>query len=130
MHSECSCSIFGAVNGTCNKVTGQCYCRQNRIGLKCDACAQNTYVSPAFECLQCDCNSTGSRDQQCANVTGNCLCNIGIGNEMNDTRELCNKCKVGFRNFSSSGCSGKWLMNTLILLIPIFPGSARDLQSM
>lgn len=47
--SGCNCNQSGSERKTCNIVTGQCECRPNVVGLKCDQCQ----VSFTFCLLKC-----------------------------------------------------------------------------
>ena len=47
--SECECNAIGKQNDTCNGETGQCHCKLNYDGLKCDTCAKTFFNFP--ECI-------------------------------------------------------------------------------
>uniref|UniRef100_A0A3Q1ANG5 Basement membrane-specific heparan sulfate proteoglycan core protein n=1 Tax=Amphiprion ocellaris TaxID=80972 RepID=A0A3Q1ANG5_AMPOC len=46
---ECKCSLWGALPGPCDPVTGQCRCRVGTSGLSCDQCMER-HVSCDDEC--------------------------------------------------------------------------------
>lgn len=37
----CDCDAVGSVSSKCHEATGQCFCRENVIGRRCDRCAEN-----------------------------------------------------------------------------------------
>ena len=59
----CGCNTDGAVPGSfCNKETGQCLCKANSQGLRCDECVDGFYnlgSSVEFGCTACGCNTAG-----------------------------------------------------------------------
>lgn len=66
---ECDCDVTGTES--CDKATGQCLCKPNVIGDRCDACAADTWgFDSGNGCSFCNC-SIASTDSQCDNVTGN-----------------------------------------------------------
>lgn len=40
---ECQCNEFGSINETCEPIFGQCYCRDNIVGLVCSKPADGYY---------------------------------------------------------------------------------------
>ncbi|XP_006834111.1 PREDICTED: laminin subunit beta-3 [Chrysochloris asiatica] len=75
----CECDPDGAVPGApCDPVSGQCVCKENVQGERCDFCKPGftglTYTNPQG-CHRCDCNILGSRrDMPCDEESGRCLC--------------------------------------------------------
>ncbi|XP_068930871.1 laminin subunit beta-3 isoform X4 [Petaurus breviceps papuanus] len=75
----CECDPDGAVQGApCDPLTGQCVCKENVKGERCDLCKPGftglTYANPQG-CSRCDCSILGSRrDMPCDEETGRCLC--------------------------------------------------------
>ncbi|XP_049713871.1 laminin subunit beta-3 [Elephas maximus indicus] len=75
----CECDPDGAVPGApCDPVSGQCVCKENVQGERCDLCKPGftglTYANPQG-CHRCDCNILGSRrDMPCDEESGHCLC--------------------------------------------------------
>jgi hypothetical protein len=45
----CSCDEYGSLDVQCNIVTGQCPCKENFMGQRCDLCEENKYRD-GFEC--------------------------------------------------------------------------------
>lgn len=43
MFSECKCDPTGSISSLCNPEGGQCECKPNVVGRKCDSCAPGTY---------------------------------------------------------------------------------------
>lgn len=41
--SACECSMTGSLTPVCNQTTGQCFCKANTQGLKCDQCKPGTF---------------------------------------------------------------------------------------
>ena len=62
---------------TCSFHSGQCHCKNNVYGLKCDICRDGFYnltsVNP-FGCEDCLCNLGGSRTHACDKTSGSCTC--------------------------------------------------------
>lgn len=51
---NCNCSVIGSNSSECNRLTGQCDCKnQNIDGLKCDKCREN-YFDLSSGCIECD----------------------------------------------------------------------------
>ncbi|XP_037680654.1 laminin subunit beta-3 isoform X2 [Choloepus didactylus] len=75
----CECDPDGAVPGApCDPVTGQCVCKEQVQGERCDLCRPGftglTHSNPQG-CHRCDCNVLGSRpDMPCDEESGRCLC--------------------------------------------------------
>ncbi|KAJ1350105.1 hypothetical protein KIN20_005822 [Parelaphostrongylus tenuis] len=68
----CDCSDVGSSNGKCDLRTGQCKCRNEYVGLRCDRCTHGFFGFP--ECKSCECNPAGTDPLQCKEG-GLCLCN-------------------------------------------------------
>ncbi|KAK0397427.1 hypothetical protein QR680_002123 [Steinernema hermaphroditum] len=64
----CDCNPQGAKKFCCEEYGGQCQCKENVIGRKCDRCAPGYYNFP--HCLKCKCGT----NQQCDERTGQCYC--------------------------------------------------------
>ena len=79
MYIACNCSVNGSSSQTCNVFTGECECKANVVGHRCDTCRINYYqLDPSEGCLPCNCNLGGSFSIQCHNVTGQCPCQPGV----------------------------------------------------
>ena len=57
---DCDCDNTGSVSGICNQRGGQCDCKPNVVGRKCDRCAVGTFGFGPQGCSACDCDSVGS----------------------------------------------------------------------
>nr|XP_056710908.1 laminin subunit alpha-3 [Euleptes europaea] len=63
----CNCHRNGATSPTCNPVGGQCSCKANIIGRRCNKCQTGYYGFPF--CRPCTCGR-----RLCDDVTGKCIC--------------------------------------------------------
>lgn len=127
----CNCNSNHTV-GTCEPVTGRCYCKPEYTGDKCDECAEGYYDYP--NCKKCKCFYKGTE-------AGNCFPSIPSTGESNnfgqigevtqldtmfddlsatcDCREnfqgrLCDSCSDGFFKFpdcSTCACDGPGVEN-------------------
>ncbi|CEF62050.1 Usherin [Strongyloides ratti] len=91
---QCDCDKTGSKSSLCNNIGGQCLCKKNVIGRRCDECSEGTYGFNPNGCSACDCDSIGSLHNLCDKETGQCLCNA---NEI--TGRQCNECYEGSWNF-------------------------------
>ncbi|RMX57034.1 hypothetical protein pdam_00006173 [Pocillopora damicornis] len=87
----CNCDPTGTKrdeNGTliCDSVGGQCKCKPNVIGQRCDRCAPGSFGFGPQGCAGCNCNSIGASDNLCNAQTGQCTCRIKAGGRQ------CNLC--------------------------------------
>lgn len=88
----CECDPTGSMSTLCNTLGGQCQCKPNVGGRRCDRCEVGTYGFGPEGCRACDCNSIGSLDNVCDN-TGQCKCRPNMyGRD-------CGQCQPGFWNF-------------------------------
>ncbi|XP_017267406.1 laminin subunit alpha-2 isoform X4 [Kryptolebias marmoratus] len=55
---ECKCSLWGALPGPCDPVTGQCRCRVGASGISCDQCMERHVCGPSG-ILSCDDECSG-----------------------------------------------------------------------
>ncbi|PFX13764.1 Laminin subunit gamma-1 [Stylophora pistillata] len=74
---ECHCNLTGTENGSdvCDKITGQCPCKQLLIGRTCNQC-QDGYFGLTSEdpgCTACNCDMAGSVNTSCSS-SGKCYC--------------------------------------------------------
>lgn len=105
--TKCECDPIGTnrnslVNGNyiCDSKTSQCVCNKNRIGIKCETCANGFFFLNLNEidCFECACDPAGSiPGSNCDSLTGECVCKIANG--IGGTR--CDQCTEGYYNFSS-----------------------------
>lgn len=80
---DCDCfddGTIGALN-TCDIKTGQCSCKRNVQGQRCDVCVDGTFDlfgSSLFGCKPCDCDIGGSASNICNKKSGECRCHPRI----------------------------------------------------
>lgn len=65
---SCNCDYVGSTSFECEPFGGQCQCKPNIIGRRCDACRTGYYGFP--DCKPCDCPSKSL----CEKDTGACIC--------------------------------------------------------
>uniref|UniRef100_A0A7N8YIP4 Laminin, beta 2 (laminin S) n=1 Tax=Mastacembelus armatus TaxID=205130 RepID=A0A7N8YIP4_9TELE len=90
---KCTCNYLGTDRNqcmeredcVCQRITGQCQCLPNVIGLTCDHCAPNHW-----NLAMCDCDWRGIETSQCNRVTGHCVCQQGVSGVR------CDQCARGF----------------------------------
>ncbi|XP_055465169.1 usherin [Psammomys obesus] len=87
----CQCNLHGSVNQSCNPLSGQCVCKEEARGLKCDTCRENFFGLPWSTCQACNCSAAGSQAGTiCDRDTGQCVCKPNVGGRQ------CNQCLEGF----------------------------------
>ncbi|XP_074843383.1 laminin subunit alpha-3 [Carettochelys insculpta] len=90
----CNCHRAGATSSACNPLGGQCSCKPNIIGRRCNRCRTGYYGFPF--CKLCNCGQ-----RLCDDVTGQCIC---------PPQTVKPKCEVCERRFFSYhpliGCEG------------------------
>uniref|UniRef100_A0A3Q3WGN0 Uncharacterized protein n=1 Tax=Mola mola TaxID=94237 RepID=A0A3Q3WGN0_MOLML len=117
--SPCDCqSEF--TDGTCEDLTGRCFCKPNYTGEKCDSCASgfidfpdcypvptyptnnnnNGEAKPAGEIINCECSAAGTVDNSCRPDprTRSCVCKPGF------TGDHCDACAPGFHGLNCQAC--------------------------
>ncbi|XP_052767673.1 usherin-like isoform X2 [Mya arenaria] len=99
---NCDCHPTGSQDGnvTCSTAEGQCVCKANVRGLKCDSCQYGFFHMTEDNlsgCEPCNCNPFGSTNQFCEPETGQCQCKQHV------TSRQCNECEDGYYAFES-GC--------------------------
>ncbi|XP_028412186.1 laminin subunit alpha-like, partial [Dendronephthya gigantea] len=77
--------------GECQNGDGQCKCKPNYTGKKCDRCSAGYYDFP--DCKPCQCNAAGTKDGQCEANGDQCPC------KDNYSGPKCDRCARGFYNF-------------------------------
>ncbi|CAG0885936.1 unnamed protein product [Cyprideis torosa] len=90
---QCVCNSLGTNfdQGPCDRVTGQCPCFPNVLGLDCSQCAPNTWkLASGQGCEPCNCDPQGSYDSQCDVYFGQCRCKPGFGGKR------CDECLPNF----------------------------------
>ncbi|XP_072530267.1 laminin subunit beta-1b isoform X3 [Salminus brasiliensis] len=75
---ECHCDPRGSLSLTCDSIGGQCPCRLNVVGKKCDTCSPGTFQLGPSGCRPCECDPLGSRNAFCHTTTGQCSCLPGV----------------------------------------------------
>ncbi|XP_062981457.1 usherin [Elgaria multicarinata webbii] len=101
--SPCKCNTSGTLDGdiTCHQNSGQCNCKENVIGLRCDRCNFGYKHLQNFKedgCEPCQCNIYGSMSDFCNPSTGQCSCK-------KDVKGLhCDTCIDGFYGMDAFGC--------------------------
>ncbi len=84
----------------CNKESGQCKCKPNTDGLRCDVCKAGHYDYP--ECDQCRCNKDGTVPQICDTETAKCLCKENV---LGDRCDLCKQGTFNLEPRNPKGCT-------------------------
>lgn len=92
--SQCECDPYGSLGPTCDQSSGQCECKPNVTGVKCNICELGYYNLTSFGCKnKCSCSPKGSLNlTYCDLVTGQCLCKEGYAGKD------CDKCQSGYWN--------------------------------
>lgn len=50
LYPACQCDPQGSLSGECDEVGGQCRCKPNVMGRRCDQCAPGTYGFGIYGC--------------------------------------------------------------------------------
>ena len=96
---SCECYKPGTREAECDAGTGQCECRSNVEGERCDRCRETYWnIDSGAGCDPCNCDPIGSLSQSCDLRTGRCQCRPGI------TGHRCDVCMANHYGFSPSGC--------------------------
>uniref|UniRef100_A0A8D2LJT4 Uncharacterized protein n=1 Tax=Varanus komodoensis TaxID=61221 RepID=A0A8D2LJT4_VARKO len=91
----CQCDPQGSTSSVCHKLGGQCQCKPNVTGRRCDQCVPGTYGFGPYGCSSCACSPEGSVSKICEPVTGQCRCQHGaVGRQ-------CDQCPPGHWGFPS-----------------------------
>ncbi|XP_061662817.1 laminin subunit alpha-5 isoform X5 [Syngnathoides biaculeatus] len=115
--TPCDCeSPF--LDGTCEDMTGRCFCKENYIGNNCDQCADgfvnfpecypafpmypnnNGEAKPAGEIINCECSAAGTINNSCRPnpQSRTCVCKPGF------TGEHCDSCALGYHGLNCQVC--------------------------
>lgn len=98
---ECDCDFLGTNNTIqfCDRVSGQCPCLPNVVGLRCDECAVNHWkIASGDGCEACECDPIGSLSEQCNRYDGQCECKPGFGGR------ACNQCQSTYWGNPNEKC--------------------------
>uniref|UniRef100_A0A8C1MUB0 Laminin, alpha 5 n=1 Tax=Cyprinus carpio TaxID=7962 RepID=A0A8C1MUB0_CYPCA len=123
--SKCQCeSEF--TDGTCEDLTGRCYCKPNYTGENCDTCAEG-YKSHSYSlishtffvmflcCADCECSAAGTEGNSCRRDprTNTCVCKPEFTGEHCDTCAPghfglnCQRCQCGCLDGSCDAVTGQ-----------------------
>uniref|UniRef100_A0A7N8XWQ2 Laminin subunit beta-2 n=1 Tax=Mastacembelus armatus TaxID=205130 RepID=A0A7N8XWQ2_9TELE len=120
---KCTCNYLGTDRNqcmeredcVCQRITGQCQCLPNVIGLTCDHCAPNHWnLASGRGCEPCGCDPNNSVTSSCNEFTGQCQCRDGFGgktctdcqeNYWGDPRTQCRVCDCDWRGIETSQCN-------------------------
>ncbi|XP_043461123.1 protocadherin-like wing polarity protein stan isoform X2 [Leptopilina heterotoma] len=83
----CHCDESRGYDPSCNKTTGECYCKENHYQLP----GQD-------ECIPCDCYLTGSFTPRCDSENGQCPCRPGVSGRS------CTACPTTLAEVTLEGC--------------------------
>ncbi|XP_077988585.1 laminin subunit alpha-2-like [Glandiceps talaboti] len=67
----CDCNLIGSYNNLCNFYGGQCACKPNVGGRRCDMCLPEFYLFSTTGCKACECFGD---NKVCNMLTGQCEC--------------------------------------------------------
>uniref|UniRef100_G3SP58 Usherin n=1 Tax=Loxodonta africana TaxID=9785 RepID=G3SP58_LOXAF len=101
--SPCNCNTSGTVDGdiTCHQNSGQCKCKANVIGLRCDHCDFGFKFLTSWNdagCEPCQCNPHGSVNRFCHPLSGQCKCK-------KEAKGLqCDTCRENFYRLDVTTC--------------------------
>ncbi|XP_063445068.1 laminin subunit beta-1-like [Mytilus trossulus] len=90
---ECQCDPMGSLSSECEYAGGQCRCKPNVVGRRCNKCAPGTYDFGPDGCKPCNCHEYGAVDKFCDARTGQCNCISYVGNK------ICDQCQAGYWGF-------------------------------
>ncbi|XP_063686656.1 laminin subunit gamma-1-like isoform X2 [Bolinopsis microptera] len=97
---RCNCDRDGAYEpDRCELEGGQCSCKPNVQGLKCDECKPSFFNLGPNGCEACGCSLIGSENQNCDQESGECKCKPGV---MGDQ---CDQCEPTYYGYGMDGCA-------------------------
>ncbi|XP_051874089.1 LOW QUALITY PROTEIN: laminin subunit beta-2 [Pristis pectinata] len=89
----CQCDPQGSLSSECQHHGGQCRCKPNVIGRRCQQCAPGTFGFSPAGCRACSCRPEGSLSAFCEPVSGQCPCRAGAFGTQ------CSHCQPGHWGF-------------------------------
>ncbi|XP_071835637.1 laminin subunit alpha-like isoform X2 [Apostichopus japonicus] len=97
---ECECEERGieGSKGVCDPVNGQCRCKTNVGGRRCNQCLDGYHQYPF--CLECDCEPAGVLPQICDQATSQCLCKDNV------IGSRCDRCTISSFNIDADNSQG------------------------
>ncbi|XP_007952908.2 laminin subunit alpha-5 [Orycteropus afer afer] len=98
---ECNCSGPGVqelTDPSCDVDSGQCRCRDNVAGRRCDKCAPGFHGYPS--CRPCDCHEAGTAPGVCDPLTGQCYCKENVQGPR------CDQCRLGTFSLEAANPKG------------------------
>ncbi|MBZ3880868.1 Laminin subunit alpha-5, partial [Sciurus carolinensis] len=98
---ECNCSGPGVqelTDPTCDMDSGQCKCRPNVAGRRCDSCAPGFHGYP--HCRPCQCHEAGTAPSICDPLTGHCHCKENVQGPR------CDQCRLGTFSLEATNPKG------------------------
>ncbi|KAK9499521.1 hypothetical protein O3M35_002544 [Rhynocoris fuscipes] len=105
---ECKCDIRGVVGGNlqCDQLTGNCQCKPNIDGKKCNTCKHGYHNFP--RCEKCDCDIRGSTDVICDPNNAECFCKRNVEGPACD---LCVDGTFNIQHKNKDGCTDCFCFN-------------------
>uniref|UniRef100_A0A6I8NLI8 Laminin subunit beta-1 n=1 Tax=Ornithorhynchus anatinus TaxID=9258 RepID=A0A6I8NLI8_ORNAN len=98
----CQCDLQGSTSTECAKLGGQCQCKANVIGRRCNQCAPGTFGFGPTGC-KCRCSPEGATSRFCDPVSGQCQCRLSI---MGRQCDRCQPGQWGFPQCRPCQCNG------------------------